>query len=269
LKDQYYILIQKLDQFIRKYYKNQLLRGGIYCVSLMLIFFLLVNAIEYLGHFDVLTRTILFYIYLFLNLFIFIRYIFIPGFKLFKIGKIISHEDAASIIGRHFSNVSDKLLNTLQLKKLFEADPQKTDLLSASIDQKIKTLKPIPFQSAIDLKINKKYLKYPVVPIVILFLILIISPGLITEPVNRLVNHNKEYLEPLPFKIIVQNEDLSVVQHDDFYLEVFIEGEEIPDFVLLRTGRNQIKLKKESAVKFQHRFINVQENTRFRKRLKQ
>ena len=40
------------------------------------------------------------------------------AFQYFRLGQLISHEQAANIIGSHFNNVGDKLLNILQLKQL-------------------------------------------------------------------------------------------------------------------------------------------------------
>ena len=107
-----------------------------------------------------LTRTLIFYIYIFVNLIILGKYIAIPLLKLYRFGKIISHEQAAIIIGKHFNNVDDKLLNTLQLKKLTDESREDTSLLLAGIEQKVSELKSVPFQSAINFKLNRKYLKY-------------------------------------------------------------------------------------------------------------
>jgi hypothetical protein len=74
-------------------------------------------------------------------------------------GKIISHEEAADIVGKHFGNVQDKLLNVLQLQQN-KASVHSDALLNASINQRISELKPVPFTSAIDLSENKKHLKY-------------------------------------------------------------------------------------------------------------
>ncbi|MCC6691325.1 MAG: hypothetical protein IT235_07310, partial [Bacteroidia bacterium] len=57
----YSILINKLDEFIRKYYKNQVLRGVLYCTAVALAFYLLVTLTEYFAHFDTGVRTFLFY----------------------------------------------------------------------------------------------------------------------------------------------------------------------------------------------------------------
>ena len=156
MKETYNIFIAKLDKFIRKFYKNQLIKGGIYTLSLLIVFFLLVNVFEYYGRFNSLTRTTIFYVYLLINLFIVSKYIFIPLLKLYRFGKIISHEQAAIIIGDHFTNVKDKLLNTLQLKKLADLENQDASLLMAGIDQKIQELDSVPFHSAITFKVNKK-----------------------------------------------------------------------------------------------------------------
>ncbi|HNP98333.1 MAG TPA: DUF4175 domain-containing protein [Bacteroidia bacterium] len=120
MQDNYQLLIHKLDAFIRKYYKNQLVRGAIYAFTLCLAFYLLVTLLEYVGHFSSLVRTIFFYSFLAGILFILSRFVIIPLAHLYRIGKLISHEQAAEIIGKHFSNVEDKLLNVLQLKKLLQ-----------------------------------------------------------------------------------------------------------------------------------------------------
>src|SRR5687768_11243269 len=145
-QNNYDTLIAKLDEFIRKFYKNQLIRGLIYSTAVVLGFFLAVAVLEYYAHFDTGMRTFLFYSFVLTNLFIITRLIVIPLMKLNKLGNIISHEQASEIIGKHFTQVQDKLLNVLQLKKAAGTDS--SVLVEASIDQKIKELKPVPFSSA-------------------------------------------------------------------------------------------------------------------------
>src|SRR4051812_36537622 len=101
----YQTLIEKLDGFIRKYYKNQLLRGLIYSIGLVLLFFISVTVLEYFAHFNTGVRTVLFYSFVAATIFVFIKYIFFPLSHLYKMGKIISYVEAANIIGKHFANV--------------------------------------------------------------------------------------------------------------------------------------------------------------------
>ena len=103
--ESYQILIRKLDEFIRKYYRNQLLKGVLLFLALFLFSFLLINTLEYLGHFGTFTRTVLFYLFILSTISILYYYIIIPLLKISRIGKIISQEQASAIIGKHFSEI--------------------------------------------------------------------------------------------------------------------------------------------------------------------
>ena len=161
------ILLLKLDEFIRKYYKNQLIRGLLYSLGLLVGAFLFVVVAEYFAEFGTTIRTSLFYAFLGLSTYILAKYIITPVLKLNKLGAIISYDQAASIIGTHFNSINDKLLNTLQLQR-HNGSILSSDLLEASIHQKMEELKPIPFTAAINLNENKRYLKYALPPIALL-----------------------------------------------------------------------------------------------------
>ena len=138
MTDNYDLLINKLDEFIRKYYKNMLVRGGLYFLAIFIAFFVFLNILEFFAYFGTIVRTILFYLFLVVNAFIFVNYILIPLFKIYRLGKIISYEKAAEIIGHHFSEIHDSLLNTLQLKAMSGQNHERAALIEAGINQKIK-----------------------------------------------------------------------------------------------------------------------------------
>jgi hypothetical protein len=262
--DNYIILIGKLDEFIRKYYKNRLIRGGIFFIALLTVFFLLIILSEYFGRFNTMTRAAIFYSYIGLNALILWQLILIPAFKLLKFGKIISHEEAAGIIGTHFPEISDKLLNTLQLKMLQDQHPViGGELIRASIDQKINKLRPVPFILAIDMKRNLRYLRYALPPVIIIILILIIAPRVITEPSERIVKYHTVYVPTAPFIIKILNDKLETFQQEDFLLNVKAEGSELPADLYLELNGIQYKMEKKSPVIFQYKFRNVQETKRF------
>ncbi|HKR07159.1 MAG TPA: DUF4175 family protein [Bacteroidia bacterium] len=259
----YDILIQKLDEFIRKFYKNQLLRGLIYSFTTLLAFYLLVTTFEYFGHFNSAARTVLFYLFVLTNVFIIGKLIVIPVLKLNKLGKIISHQQAAEIIGRHFNNVSDKLLNTLQLKEQSEVSSPNAALIEAGINQKISQLKPVPFAAAIDLRKNLRYLRYAIVPFAVLIVILFAAPSLLKDGTQRLIHHATYFEKPSPFTFTILNKDLKVIQQEDFLLNIKVDGKEIPENVYIQIGENQFKLDKENTVNFNYKFKNVQQNQTF------
>ena len=85
------------------------------------------------------------------ELFLLIRFIVFPLFKLFKLQQGLNYKQASAIIGNHFSEVQDKLLNFLQLLD----QNQTSELLAASIEQKAASFQPIPFSNAINFAKNK------------------------------------------------------------------------------------------------------------------
>jgi hypothetical protein len=260
--DNYQLLIQKLDEFIRKYYLNQVIRGGLYSVALILLLFLGLNFLEYYFYFDAGVRKVLFFSFLGVSLAALGYWVAMPLSQFFRLGKVISHEQAAHIIGQHFSDVRDKLLNILQLKNQADNQAQK-ELILASINQKSESIKLVPFKNAIDLSNNRKYLKYALPPLFLLLLILWMAPSLIQDSTRRLIRNNEEFERPAPFLFMVEETDLSVVQFDDFPLQVRIEGSELPDQVFIEVDNYQYRLTKESADVFSYQFSNVQKDTRF------
>ncbi|MCW3071958.1 MAG: hypothetical protein JWO44_1848 [Bacteroidetes bacterium] len=261
----YQNLIGKLDEFIRKYYKNQLVRGFIYTIGLVLVFFISVTALEYYAHFSTTVRTILFYLFILSSLFILVKYMIIPLSKLYKYGTVISYEEASAIIGKHFTDVQDKLLNVLQLQQQsqFSALNSEISLLQASIDQKTRELKPVPFTSAVDFSENKKHLKYALIPMLMIIVILFAAPSIITDGTKRLVKHSDYFEKEAPFQFVIVNSDLKTVAQQDYELKVKLTGDEIPDNVFVEIDGNEFKLDKENIVNFNYLFKNVQKSVTF------
>ena len=260
----YSALHKKLDAFIRKYYKNQLIKGLIYGVGLVLAFFLLANALEYFGQFQSTGRAALFWIFVGSSLFLLGKFIALPLIKLTRIGKVISHEQAAAIVGEHFSDVKDKLLNTLQLNHMSNhLDAQQLVLVKASINQRIAELNPIPFTSAIDLTENKRHLMWLFIPLFVFGGTLLINSEIITGPTNRLLHYGSSFEKMAPFTFLIDNDSLEVVEKEDFTLKIRVEGSYVPEKVFIDIGGRIVKMEKESSIAFKHTFKNVLNNTQF------
>ena len=190
------LIYTKLESFIRKFYTNELLRGTLFFIGLGLLYFLFTVFIEYFLWLQPFARTILFFIFISVEVFLLLRFILFPIFKLFKLQKGINYEIASAIIGKHFPEVSDKLLNFLQLSTA----PNQSELLVASIDQKAASLQPIPFSNAINFKSNKKYIPLTLLPFFILFFLFFTGNSFVlSDGLNRVVHFKQQYLSPAPF----------------------------------------------------------------------
>jgi hypothetical protein len=262
--ENYELLISKINFFIRKYYLNNLLRGLIFLGAGLFSAYVVITLCEYFGNFNTAFRTILFYSFILLNLGL-IVWLVIPSLLAWlKLGKTLTHDEAAEIIGKHFSSINDKLLNTLQLKKQAIGDERHRSLIEASIDQKIELLKPVSFPSAINIRENSKYLKWIITPVAIICVIALAAPSVLTESTKRLIKHNEYFAPAAPFQFALQNQTLSVVQGQDFKLDLKLTGDKLPADVYIESAGNTFKLNKENISRFNYLFSNLQQNTIFR-----
>ena len=257
----YQLLIKKLDQFIRKYYINQLIRGSLYTIALIVILFMGMSFLEQEYYFSAATRKNMFLAFLGISGIALLVWVLLPLMRYFRLGKIISHEKAAAIIGSHFENVQDKLLNVLQLKHQAD-ETNNAALILASVNQKSEEIKLVPFKKAIDLSKNKRYLPYALPPL-LLFLVLLFAAPSFKDSSSRLLRPNEEFERPAPFHFMVEKDNLEVVQFEDYPLTVKVEGNALPNEVFIDIDDYQYRLNKEDANTFTYRFSNVQKKTDF------
>ena len=262
MEDNYSFLINKLDKFIRKFYVNRLIKGILYTAAITLIFFLIIVLAENQFYFSGLTRKILLFSFIISTLFSFIILILNPLFKLNKLGSQISYKQAAEVIGTHFATVQDKLLNILQLKEN-ALNLSDVSLIEASIKQKSEELRPVPFTKAINIKDNKKYLKYIFPPLILFVSLLTFNPNLLKDSTNRIVRNNTVFEKPTPFEFIISNTQLRCTQFDDFKLNIEIMGKELPEQVFIIKNELKHSTQKINKNNYSYVFTNVQDNVSF------
>jgi len=224
--DGFHSIEQKLEHFIRRYYINALLKGVLLFFSIGLLYALSMLSIEHFFWLSSFGRLLLFGSVIGFESVLFYGFIFIPLAKYFKIQKGIDFETASKIVGNHFPEVKDKLLNVLQLKQQSEH----TELLLASIQQKSNNLSLISFNSAVNFSENLRYLRYAAVPILILFLMIAFGKqAIFTDSLNRVVNYNTAYTPPAPFEFFIMNTDLEAIENTPFTLVVKTVGPVVPE----------------------------------------
>jgi hypothetical protein len=263
MSDNFNALLVKLDEFTRKFYKNQLLRGSLIFLSVILIAFLTCLFTDFFARLSTAGRTFLFFSFTGLTLFSLGVLIIIPLTKLYKLGKIISHQQAATIIGQHFPQVNDKIINTLQLQESPEVSGTQKELILASINQKINELKPVAFTSAIDLRENRRYLKYALPPVGVLLLLTLVRPEIVTDGTKRIYNYDSEYKPVAPFQFVVLNNELVTAEKADFTIQLKFTGESLPNDASIIIGDITYRLTKTSKTNFEYTMHNVQGNTNF------
>ncbi len=251
---------QKLEQFIRKYYTNELVKGAILFFAIGLLYFLLTLLVEHFLWLNKIGRAILFWLFIIVELGLFIKLIFIPIAKLLKLRKGIGYQEASKIIGSHFPDVNDKLLNVLQLSE----NKNQSELLLAGIEQKSSELQSIPFQIAINIRKNVKYAKYAIIPLSIILLALIFNKtNWFSNSYNRFVNYDIAYEPPAPFQFFIVNKELNAIENVPFKLEVNTLGEIIPQETQIHIENETYFLQSKQQGQFEYIFTQPKSEINF------
>lgn len=248
---------EKIHAFTKRYYLNLLLRGVILSLSLLLAYFLLASLIEYNLWLGKAGRLFIFSAFFVVAAYAILRFLREPlQWIIYKKG--LGKEESARLIGSYFPNVSDKLINLLQL-----SSQSNNELAEAGISQKAIAMQDIAFESAIDLKANRKYLRYLLIPFGLIIVLLLFNSGIFTESTRRIVQFNQEFSPQAPFKFIVQNKNLAAFFNEDFTLSLKLEGEALPEAVYIVSGDLRWKMQAASAGTFEYTFDNIQQPVDF------
>jgi len=164
---------------------------------------------------------------------------------------------AAAIIGGHFVDVKDKLLNILQLNSESNAAESKA-LIQASIQQKSSEIKLVPFTNAVDLTSNRKYLKYALPPLLVLLALFLGSPGIIKDSTKRLSNPTQFYEKQAPFVFNVEHPK-KVIQYQNATIKVRLTGQVLPSEVYIQKDGKPFKMTAEKRDEFSYTFKNINE----------
>lgn len=264
-ENNYKLLIKKLDEFIRKFYLNKLIRGSIYFTAVLLSLYLLFISAEYYFYLPSVVRTIIFFGFAFIGIACLFYWIINPSLAYARLSRGMDHASASAIIGEHFPEVRDQLLNTLQLKEMADKNPERRALIVAGIDQKIRKLQPVPFVRAVNFQENKKILKYALAPLSVFILLLFTAPSVLKDGTFRVFHYQQAFTKPAPFSFDLLNDTLKAVQNSDFTLRLKVTGKTIPGEVyLVDENEHRYKLEKTGNLLFEHTLRNLQHSKELR-----
>jgi len=256
-------LLSQIDSFIRKFYKNQIVKGLLLFLGIFVFSFVLVISLEFIGRFNSWVRGILFFSFLIVNGIVLYKYIFIPVLRLNSFGDRIDRYQASDIIGKYFPSISDRLLNTLQLKDQMDQNSADFELLNASVQQRSSSMGTIPFSDSINIGENRKYLSW-VLPILMVFIAIgIFKPGVISQGTERVVNFSNEFKIPPPFQFNLIPVAKEVEEGDNYSFTLELVGDDLPKKVFIESDRGRFLLSKVSKNSFKGSIPQVRKNLAF------
>ncbi len=237
----YQDILVKLEDFIKRFYTKQLIKGVFLFLTLGTLFWMAITYFEYVLWLNESWRLTLFLLFVVVELYLLYRYIAMPLLYLFRIKHGIGNREASLLIGKHFPHVDDKLLNLLELSE----NQHKSDLLMASIEQRAKNLGPVPFTEAVSFKDSYKYAKYIFIPLV-LFCFIWITGDIVSffNSHQRVMHYDMAYERPAPFTFQLMNDKLEVLDNQPLTIRVKTVGEIRPDNVQMVVNGEQLLMQK-------------------------
>jgi hypothetical protein len=249
---------EKIRSFQRKYYLNLFIRGGILTLTIIIGYFIIASLLEHNLWLSQWAR-----------LLIFITFFAVAGISILKFlnqplrwwiaKRGLNEEQSARLIGSQMPTVKDRLVNLLQLATSGKAG----DLTFASVQQKSREFEPLSFDTVIDLRENKKHLKYLAIPVGLLLLILLINPGILTKSTERIVHFNRAYAPEAPFTFHITNENLTAFYDENFTVRVDLKGKALPQNAYIVSRNQRLKLIPTAPGKFEYTLERVQQPLEF------
>lgn len=232
-------LTDNLHKFKKKLFLNQLIRGGILFVGVSLCAYLVATTAEFVGYLPVPVKALLVAGVLGIEVVLAFLWVALPLRRYLQASQVLSDEEAARQISTLFPDISDKLLNTLQLSRA----PSESDaLLAASLAQRTSELSVFDFSTSIRLEQNTRWAKWASIPLAVLILLAALAPKLFTEGTFRLIHITTQFQPPPPFTFALQNQDLKVYKNESINIQVKLEGEYLPSEVFLTTDTRSYKM---------------------------
>ena len=253
----YSVIEIKIIQFIKKHYLSKLIKGILFSSLIFIVLSILLLIVEYFSFLSPIQKSILLLIYLIIQILAFIFYIVLPFLGFIGINIKISKQLINQTIVSYFPEIKDKLWNLFEFKNYNNNELYSEELVLASIDQRINSIKHFNFSDAVQLKKHLKLLYIFLFFIVLSSLFISFFPSIITNSGNRLVNFSKSYIKPSPFNYSILNEDLSVGKGNSFILKVKVEASKSYENISLKFGGNNYLMKEDSLNHYSYQFNNI------------
>ncbi len=223
-----HIIKKKLHKFLRKYFLNELYKGIALFIFFSFLYLSIIGIIEFFFWLSPSYKKVFFFSSWLVLFIFFIAFLWNPIANLIGLKKSLSNEKAARSIGKYFPEISDKLLNLLQLQN----NKRTSELLLASIEQKATELKKFDFTKAVDFKQNKAYFSLLLIPFFFLLFIQIAGKDrFVTDPYKRLISYNKYFQPPAPFSLKLISPS-QLIAGEDYPLKIQVTGEKWPTEIL-------------------------------------
>lgn len=171
--------------------------------------------------------------------------------------KRMSYSTACRLIQTKCSELKDVLTNIIELSKL-----QQTDLVKASIEQKIEQTRTTDFEKLINYK-SKKLIIYCLFSILLLITLVFSVPSIFSKGTSNIVHFYRQNTENQQFLVYLDESSLVVEQGNDLLIEATTRGNSRTDEMFVSFHSNEFVMQRANDTTFTYLFKNVNNDFSF------
>lgn len=257
MNEKFELFLSRLDKFIDKHYKVLSIKGIFTFLQFFFISFLLISIIGSVFSLSSKVRFFILLLFLFSNSFVFVNFIVWPILKMFNIFSRISYETASRIIQENNEQLKDNLINILQLSKL-----DSTDLVCASIEQKIDSIKDFDFSETLKFNLKNHIFSFSIVFIIGTFLFMAI-PNLYRVGAKNIFHYSQSNINLKTLDIYIDKSSLIVEEGEDLQIDAVVAGNYRLDELFISLRENRFLMQRQNDTLFTYLFKNVNNDFSF------
>ena len=261
-------LRSRLQQTLRRMTLAQAAWGASVVIGFMAAVWLVATAVEAGFWLDTTPRTVLSVAAGVSVLVVAAAFLARPAAQLIGLLSEPSEEAIARKIGERFPEVSDRLLNLLQLaggKRSSSPD----SLVDAAVRRLGEDVESVPFEKTEDFASARKAVRIASLPVVGVLAFLLVAPSTFLGASERLLAPGTAFQRPAPFTVDVYPGDVQLVRGDSLALSIRADGE-VPQTLTLRlrpdsdAPASSVALRPDSGGVFRHTIASVRSNLEYR-----
>jgi hypothetical protein len=229
--------INEIKKRLRSVRQKEYLKNAVTGFNIVLVLFFTLNVtvtlIELFGARSIESRTVLFYLLVLITSVSLLVLLIHPLMKYFGLTTKYNYMDLAQRVGSRFPNIKDNLLNSIQLIENKNKYGYSSSLVQAAFKAVYEKTRSIDFTSIISLSSTKKYFQSTAGVIIFSVIIFLLFPAMRTSS-YRILNFNKEFIEPPEFTFQVDPGDVKLTKGDDLTIKVHAIGD-APESIFIAT----------------------------------
>lgn len=252
---------KSLDELKKQLTFNNLIEGLLKSALVFLLFFFVVSLVEFFFSLEKSFRFLLFLSLVIVFLLLISIFIIYPLIRLLRRDKNEIYLSLGKLIGFHFEQIKDKLVNVLQL--IFNLDKTNyysKDLQIAAIEQNLRLFERFNFNEVVDKKNLRTYFKYFLLTVTVFTILGFAFPDLPFAS-YRIINFNKEFTKPPEFYIVIEPGNKKITKGENYYCRIKTVGKSIERLDLFYSFEGmeifeKINLEADSTGEFNYTFIS-------------